>query len=244
MARCTPHLSASSSFDLPDGCTKLDVFRDAMSKLSSKPTVAFMFYTGSPKAWLKAMDSLPPSTAFLGASSPHIQFNSTMHVSNTSQGRDAVVARNSAIALQLGAFPDAEVAGFSLERRDDDASVVINQALAHHPTNFWQVFIVYACGNVPHLEDVLATLQTRYPQAAIIGGICSAADYRFPCLRDSKQPSVDSDLSDPLDTSEDVDVKTLKVAQLRSLVSQVFGKACSASLVERSEVTKLIFMIR
>jgi hypothetical protein len=94
------------------------VVQDALSQLSSRPNVAFMFYSGR-QQWIEAVDLLPPDTILLATGASNIQSNIAGDVSNEGSSK-----RND-LALTLGSFAEAVFVPFLLNE-----NVPVAEALA------------------------------------------------------------------------------------------------------------------
>lgn len=153
------------------------LMRSATEELSCPPNLALCFNT--PRTTTTSivaedlMQSLPLNTAILGV------------VSGSIQSTFPKLDYRSNAGMMLAHLPpeQATIRPFSFELSsneeddnhddDDNWKSVIRDFQSQN--NNWNVFLVFACGQETMLaEDFVAALQLAFPQATIVGGICSA----------------------------------------------------------------------
>lgn len=167
-----PQLVASSSLisqvqtrerTVPEMC------RDAVQQLQSKPNLALYFCKTQfarthPEAQLPRF--LPTNAITLGVTAPRIQCCLSSEVECSSHS-----------SIMLGSFPNVTIHPFLLEEADSDMKQVLRNIDNNAPFDC-KVCMIFACGhgdNVCYskLEATIQIIQNKYPQAAIVGGVCS-----------------------------------------------------------------------
>ena len=150
------------------------IFHSCTRKLVSPPNLAMSFTDAFPPISDRRCASLideflPKNAIFISVGSEAgIQANT---------GRDKVISDIS-ISLMLGSFlPErTQITPFLLfgETEDDLNESVTWNKLSSQSSACKAVF-VYSCGDASqHIENIVSRLQTVYPTAAIVGGICTS----------------------------------------------------------------------
>lgn len=221
-----PQLVISRSSELqsprgPDSARR--VVEVAKSKLLSPPNVAFVFYTGCSQPDLRAAlksSSFPPGIAITAAQSESLQIND-----------DDVCEHSSTFSIFLGSFPDALCCSIAIteDTQSTDPYNIIQQALVGksggtYDPSFWKVFVVNVCGEYGYqvAQQTVASIQEHHPEAAIIGGICSAGDVS----QANQTPKTPPDL------------RSLSVKRLKEMVREAFGANATRGLVEREDLQR------
>lgn len=139
----------------------VDVVKDAISKIRSVPNLALAFSTLSASLSTALPSRLPKDAIVLEAISSSIQ----THV-------DGCLECKSHSALMMAQMSNASIHPFCLEGSDlDDVEVVVGSFCNAID---WKVFVVYACGSGTNDAELFVTsLQARYPDATVVGGICA-----------------------------------------------------------------------
>ena len=174
--RLRPNLVISSS---SEGGNSDAVITRAMNRLSSRPNLAFCFYTGgTPRNdWVAAVEmQLPKDTVILAAQSRAIQTNAFKNVSSDQD-----------LSIMVGSFPEATVCPFNLPAQGSKMAphLIVEAELRRlTPENeeiasYWKVVVVYVAGQGTNIaEECIKELQKLHPKASIIGGICGGGDVR------------------------------------------------------------------
>jgi small ligand-binding sensory domain FIST len=173
-----PQLVASTS-RIPQVRTRQRTFpevcRDAVQQLQSKPNLALFFGkanygTTPPEAQLH--EYLPPNTIQLGVNAPSIQCCVSSEVECSSH-----------YSLMLGSFPNVTIIPFLL---DENEQIEMRQVLEENDKRSFdcKVCMIFACGEglcYSKLESTIQLVQSKYPLAVIVGGVCSTGF--IPCSR-------------------------------------------------------------
>eukprot|EP00854_Cymbomonas_tetramitiformis_P006875 gene6875-8208_t len=150
----------------------------------------------------------------------------------------AVCEHSSTFSIFLGSFPDAVCCSIpitadsqSTSSESSDPYSTIQQALVGksngtYDPSFWKVFVVNVCGQYGYhvAQQTVASIQQHHPEAAIIGGICSAGDVSQ--ATDTQTPKTPRDL------------RTLSVKRLKEMVREAFGASATRGLIEREDLER------
>ncbi|GAX26095.1 hypothetical protein FisN_42Hh011 [Fistulifera solaris] len=172
-----PQLVASTS-RIPQVRTRQRTFpevcRDAVQQLQCKPSLALYFgkadFGSTPPEDLLSQ-FLPTDTIQLGVMAASIQCCVSSEVECSS--RDS---------LMLGSFPDVTILPFLLESGEQGD---MHQILRDNDNNSFdcKVCMIFACGEnlcYAKLESTILLIQNKYPQATIVGGVCTSGFISLP----------------------------------------------------------------
>jgi hypothetical protein len=128
---------------------------DCLAQLSRKPTLVLSFTRHELSQANPPPRMYPPNAVVLGAVASHVQAN--IHGSVTTE-------------------PGMIMASFSPETTNVTPFYIgseLEEQIMPEEGEDYQLFIVYVCGSAYYLaQGFIATLQARYPNATIVGGIC------------------------------------------------------------------------
>jgi len=137
---------------------------DALQECQSPPQLALAFSTPAPVLQKALAAKLPNDTVVLGSMSQEIQ---------VVNGPNHCDFRSKAALMLLAGLPAANTTIQSFCLEDDNAGNLDDEDLFDEDEN-WKMFIIYACDG--HMADIqVKRLQTRFPNATIVGGVCRAA---------------------------------------------------------------------
>ena len=248
--RLRPELVVSSSSEGGNGDV---IVRRALGRLSSRPNVAFAFYTGgTPRSdWVAAVEmQLPKDTVILAAQSQVIQTNAL-----------EIVSAEEDFSIMVGSFPEAVVCPFNISSHGSSVAphIVVEEELKRLTpasadlATFWKVVVVYVVGNGTSIaEDCIKELQKLHPEASIIGGICGGGDVRMNAASSKVVDSHDgndgnNDDNDDNDNEEsntktpEEQIKDMSVRQLKNYIRMHHTDGANALLgvTEKSELRAL-----
>ena len=218
-----PQLVASSS-RIPQVRTRQRTFpevcQDAIHQLQTTPNLALYFGKanyGSTLPESQLYHFLPPNTIQLGVTAPSIQCCVSSEVECSSHS-----------SLMLGSFPNVSILPFLL---DDNEQIEMSQVLENNDKQSFdcKVCLIFACGEslcYSKLESTIQLVQNRYPEAAIVGGVCSTGF--ISCLR--------TDLPDEL--------ANLSVSEFNNIISEMVIPATVGSLEQQHLVQNMKEMIQ
>jgi len=91
-------------------------------------------------------------------------------------------------SIMLGSFPAADPVPFQFILEDgqtelypEAAEAMLDEMLPFKGEDYYKSIVVYSCGDGnQYCDTVLETIQERYPNASIIGGICGHGIIRKP----------------------------------------------------------------
>ena len=254
LQRLRPELVVSSA---PEGGKSEDVVARALAKLSSRPNIAFAFYTGATPRndWIAAVEmQMPKDTVVLAARSSCVQTNANKMVSSEED-----------LSLMVGSFPEAVICPFSLSVHNSNTSasvpyhVQIEMELLKltppeaDPQTYWKVFTVYVTGKgAHHADDCIQELQKLHPKASIIGGICGGGDIRMATSRGNRggrgsgekkddEDDEDEDEDEEDGKTEEEKINNMSVRQLKGFIIKHHSNGAKALLgvTEKSELRQL-----
>ena len=194
-----PQLSTSSSSLAWENQQRrpIDNYKHCLSRMRTKPNFALTF-TGETGNDLctHLNDVAPDGLVTLGASSSGIQANC--------EGR---VEHDIDAALMLGNFPPdrTQIVPFcgdsSYESSELQERLARETRAGENGSTFWKVFIVYVCGSGYYsVDNFVSSLQSKYPEATIVGGICESGFISMEVTREYLSTKSFEDLQELLST--------------------------------------------
>ena len=169
--RCGPQLVLGASRSRDAACSASNLLRDAIvtarEQCQSAPQLVLALLRDQSRApgqqlWHHVL--LPKDTVILGATSDRLQV--TVGPEQCTYCDDAAVMLLSGLSKEHTAWKP-----FSSQDDDDDMIIFDNEGRQD-----WKMFIVYACGEcVSQVEEFVRSLQARFPDAVIVGGISTSA---------------------------------------------------------------------
>jgi small ligand-binding sensory domain FIST len=177
-----PELVASASRDpliKTRQKTGTELCLDTISKIQSAPNLAIAFSTLTESLSLKLPKLLPTDTIIIEAVAESIQ----------SSGIHNQVECKSRSGLMLASLPHATIHPFCFEGSSMDVGDggSLSRFLAELSKEDWKVFIVYVCGNANGAETFVSRVQEKFPEATIVGGVCSQGAISAPFQHVSKE---------------------------------------------------------
>jgi small ligand-binding sensory domain FIST len=181
-----------------------DNYGYCLSQMSTKPNLAFTFTSDviGQDLCYHLNHAGPNGLIVLGASASGIQANCDQRVEHEIDA-----------ALLLASFPTTKttILPFSFTQPCDDKDYFLPSAplwqqlatatpTSHcHDQDYWKVVIIYACGDGYYtVEDFVATLQRKYPDMTIVGGICESGFVSVNVTKDYLAQKSEKDLEDIL----------------------------------------------
>jgi len=148
-----------------------DEYKQCLACLSSKPNFALLFLASDAECDLCSdlYQSGPPGLATVGVRAPKIQANCNQTIECDIDA-----------CLMLGTMPpkNTEIIPFNVSGRTSSTLIKTLTNLSPDTENsvdFWKVFLVYICGDgYYHAESFVSELQSKYPHATIVGGVCDS----------------------------------------------------------------------
>lgn len=248
-----PELVVCSS--LENGKTRpvSDLYKDCVSKLSTRPNLALAFNTFKGQGLSSQLRTdMPGDSVVLGAVAESIQAN--VH---------GEVQCDSSCAVMMGSLSteQTQMAPFVLPR--SELAILLQQLERCTPEGicmrvFWKVFIVYVCRSAYYsVDSFVSDLQVRFPEATIVGGICESgyvsrnSDFTIEELKQKETPCLLEMLEiydgavDEIDHSNrDVLVERIlhfmnqKKYHVHDVYSGIFGLALGGDVPVRSIVSR------
>jgi small ligand-binding sensory domain FIST len=167
-----------------------DNYKQCLARLRATPNFALTFTSDAGDDLCTYINEVSPNRLVtLGAKATGIQANC-----------DNRVEHDIDAALMLGHFPTdlTSVVPFSLEDCNVHEVIEKVQNLTPGGTDakaYWKVFIVYICGSGYYSsESFVSTLQQRFPDAAIVGGICESGYVSIECTKELLEKKSAEDL--------------------------------------------------
>jgi small ligand-binding sensory domain FIST len=214
-----PELVTSASYDsvTRKQHSSKQVIQDAVKQLQQAPNLVLCFNTPQSTLSEQLPSHLPKDAVVVGVVSEDIQVNS----------RKGEVEHQSNSSIMCASFPNASLLPFSMNDGPDLEENIANfksqLASAHTP---WKAMIVYAVGDgAIFCESFVTSLQSAFPDMAIVGGICE----------EGYVSSTGSNAS-----MEELNRKTIR--QLRTLLRDLGGS--EINVVEKSDLVDLIWELQ
>jgi small ligand-binding sensory domain FIST len=191
-----------------------EVVQDAVKQLQTPPNLVLCFNTPRNTLSEQLSSHLPKDAVVVGVVSGDIQVNS---------GKGEVEHQSNA-SIMCASFPNASLLPFSInygaDLEDNIANFKTQLASADTP---WKAMIVYAVGNgASFCEPFVVSLQSAFPDMAIVGGICE-----------------EGYVSSTGSNTSIEELNRMSIRQLRTLLRQVGGS--EINVVEKSDLVNLIW---
>ena len=149
--------------------TAKETCHKAVEKLQSPPNLCLAFGTRGSILPNCLVNYVHKDTVILGSTSPSIEVG--VNRRNT----------NSALMLLAGLSEQTTVQSFCLDGDDEDDDLNDAEFFSDEDSKTWKMFIIYACGGGAEVVEMqVKALQSRFPNATIVGGICSSAYVSVP----------------------------------------------------------------
>jgi len=149
--------------------------RKAVEKLQSPPNLCLAFGTRQSPLSNCLVNYVHKDTVILGSTSPSIEVGVNRRASAPRQHT------HSALMLLAGLSEHTTVRPFCLDGDDEDDDLNDVEFFSDEDNKTWKMFIIYACGSGAEVVEIQAkALQSRFPNATIVGGICSSAYVSVP----------------------------------------------------------------
>lgn len=147
----------------------MDDYRQCLESLSSKPNFALVFLASDAEYDLCSYlhQNGPPELVTVGVKAPDIQAN--LH-QNVECDIDA--------CLMMVTMPPSNTNVIPFNLSGQTCRTLMKTLTNSTPktedmVEFWKVFILYVCGDgYYHAERIVSELQSRFPNATIVGGVC------------------------------------------------------------------------
>jgi small ligand-binding sensory domain FIST len=155
-----------------------ELLKDAVAKIQAPPNLVLAFNTLTSTLPRDLAQAVPNDAVILGAMAPQIQ--------SSYQG---VTECKSKAACMLASLTNARVKPFCFMMENDTLAApdfaTFTQELAEQEqgNDYWKVFMVYAADSgANQVELFIDGLQKRYPNATIVGGVCSQGYVSMPIV--------------------------------------------------------------
>lgn len=177
---CDPMIASQASIEggtvrNPRQSSAEGIYKSAISNLQAPPQMAVSFSRSEDVTTLPEVlrQRCPKGTVIL-----HTVANSIQSV-NSCQVQECETSSSRSLMLLSGLHnsriqPIYHAPNVDREQEGADLSLVVD------PSVDWTVFILNAVQHVGGLEEFVQQLQTRYPNAIIVGGVCSQASVSLP----------------------------------------------------------------
>ena len=166
-----PELVACASHDpaiKTRQATAQEVCRDAVSKIQTTPNLAMAFTTSKVESLgIKIPSLLPKDVVIMETVAEAIQ--------SSGIDQQGSVECKSHASLMLASLPHATIYPFCFEgaaldtSEEGDVAQCFNEMSSREE---WKVFLVNVAGSVSGAENFVTKLQSRFPEATILGGFC------------------------------------------------------------------------
>jgi len=219
-----PSLSTAASASYDPRAT----IRKALSSLSGRPTLAFVFSTDPDGAVVELEGQLPHNCVVLSAQPSNVQSNLGSKMSCDDE-----------FSIMVGSFPEARPIPFAITQASSIESTVNDKFPEGEDV---ETIVVYSVGDGGYYtEETIKRLQDRFPNASIIGGICNRGQIRDKLNFQAGEGNEDDDEMEGDDDDTSRIINSMTVRQLKMLISAVFGDAVLATLLEKSELVSKAF---
>lgn len=248
-----PQLVACSSLENGKIRPVSDLYKDCVSKLSTRPNLALAFNTFAGQELLSQLRAdMPGDSIVLGAVAESIQANVR-----------GEVQCDSSCALMMGSLSTERTQMIPFALPEGELVTLLRQLEESTPKGismrgFWKVFIIYVCRSGYYsVDSFVSKLQARFPEATIVGGICESGYVSQECdftveelkrketsclkeileIYDDTQDEIDYSNKDAL-VERIFDFMDRKKYHVHDIISGIFGLALGGDVPVRSIVSR------